>query len=138
MISSQFIADILDLMLDGDADGHALRPQIPFLVEGEIEYSERGFCLTFTSLDGIENYRYLGEDIAVGSISLESPDYCAHVNSGWLDLWTKNGLISCLQFIGHYDGYPQHDLENYLLRQAWKDEPGREIVRGIVTLSTHD
>lgn len=130
MVKSQFIADILDLMLDGDADGLGLRPQIPFLVEGQIEYHSSGFCVSFNYLDGIEQYRYLCEDRTVGMILLESPEYPSEGESGWLDAWTKDGFIECLQFIGHYEGYPARHLTNYRLRQIWIGSPGREVVRG--------
>ncbi len=124
MVRSKFIADILDLLLDGDE----LAAQLPFIEEKEVEYTGRGYVVLFKHLPGIEKDARGGE-YCHEAVEITSPEYGGNQDAGFIELWTRDGLIDYLQFIGHYDNYPARDLKNYTIKQAWAGCPGRQITR---------
>jgi len=49
MIRSRFILNILDLLLDGDEIGKAIRPQMDYLTDVDYNYTGVGVFVKFTS-----------------------------------------------------------------------------------------
>ena len=57
MIRSTFILHILDLLLDGDPQGRAVRPQIDYVTDAEYEYTGAGLFVSFQPSIGIEKFK---------------------------------------------------------------------------------
>ena len=124
MIASKFILDILDLLLDGDKAGLALRPQIPYLTDAEYEYTGVGLFVTFQSDAEIEACKYHEDEVILDGVSITSTDLgigaCATV-------FISGGVIVTLE-IWSYDGdYPRYELKNYVLKQDGAFGSGRKI-----------
>ena len=57
MITSKYILDILDLILDGYHSADLLKNQIPYLLEKNREHTGVGVYIYFTTEKGIGNYK---------------------------------------------------------------------------------
>lgn len=124
MIESAFILNILDLLLDGDEEGRALRGQIGYLTDVEYEYTGSGLFVTFEVSDGAGQERYQGENVLLDGVAVTSSQLGLGASASVL---IKDGLIHTLE-IWSYDGvYPQEELEDYTLRQLGSFGSGREI-----------
>ena len=89
MITSKFILNILDLLLDGDEAGKALRPQIDYLTDAEYDYTGVGLFVTFQTSDGIENYKYQEDKIILDGVKITSTE----VNIGAsATIFVRNGV----------------------------------------------
>ena len=138
MIQSKLIRDILDLTLDGFESEELARGQIPFLSEGDKEYTGMGLYVYFTVAEGIENHR-IPTDKATNFNVDGSPaevlpgveikndglnvlaDTLVHFKNGFIEcveIWNKNG-----------EDYPKEEPESYELIQNWRDAKGRTIKR---------
>jgi len=138
MIKSRFIRDILDLTLDGFESEELARKQIPFLSEGETEYTGVGLFIDFIIGEGAECYR-IPTDKAT-SLDIDGntilPLYGAEIRNDELNisadtiLHFKNGIIGCLEIWNHNgENYPKEEPDNYELIQNWLDAKGRTIKR---------
>ena len=124
MIASQFILNILDLLLDGDKEGKALRPQIDYLSDTEYEYTGVGLFVTFQPSEGIEQYRYEEDKIILDGVTITSPELRI---GAMATIFVNKGIIDYLE-IWSYDGeYPKRELSNYILKQEGTFGAGREI-----------
>jgi hypothetical protein len=124
MISSKYILNILELLLDGDEAGKALRSQINFLTDVEYEYTGVGLYVTFQSTDGIENWKYKEDKIILDGVSITSTELGIGASA---TVFVSNGVIDYLE-IWSYDGeYPKRELSNYTLKQEGDFGTGREI-----------
>ena len=124
MITSKFILNILDLLLDGDEAGKALRPQIDYLTDAEYDYTGVGLFVTFQASDGIENYKYQEDKIILDGVKITSTE----VNIGAsATIFVRNGVIVTLEIWSFGGEYPEKELSNYKLKQEGDYSTGREI-----------
>ncbi|HEY4063182.1 MAG TPA: hypothetical protein VGM30_14850 [Puia sp.] len=124
MISSKYILNILDLLLDGDEKGKALRCQIDYLTDIEYDYTGVGLYVSFKPSDGIEKYRYQEEKIILDGVSITSTELGIGASA---TIFVRDGIIKTLE-IWSYDGeYPRKELNNYKLKQEGTFGAGREI-----------
>jgi len=114
MISSKFIFDILDMLLDGDEAGKALRRQVDYLTDTEYDYTGIGLFVTFQPSQGILKYKCEEERIVLDGVSITSTELGIGASA---IIFATNGVITTLE-IWSYDGeYPRKELSNYVLKQ---------------------
>lgn len=115
MITNQFIADILDLVLDEQGDGLALRKQIPFLIEDEHDYTGMGVFISFAHHDGIEPYKLSNDrSIELNEVDIKSSDLAT---GGSAVVHVNEGVIDCIEIWAHDGNYPDQELSDYTLSQ---------------------
>ena len=125
MISSKFILNILDLLLDGDEYGRALRPQVDYLTDVEYDYTGVGLFVTFRASAGIENYKHPEERVILDGVSITSSELGIGASA---IVFANKGIIDYLE-IWSYDGeYPKKELSDYAIKQEGNFGPGREIL----------
>jgi hypothetical protein len=125
MIRSKYVSDVLELLLDGDDDGKAAISQIAFLSDTAYEYtSGGGVFISFSHSAEIVEYRLTQDKLVLNGVTIDSPELEIGADA---TVFFKNGIIDYLE-IWSFDGnYPDHELTNYILKQAWQDSPGRVI-----------
>jgi hypothetical protein len=124
MISSKFILDILDLLLDGDEEGKALRPQVDYLTDAKYDYTGVGVFVTFHTSKGIENFKYAEEGVILDGVSITSTELGIGASA---IVFINKGFIDYLE-LWSYDGeYPLRELSNYTIKQEGSFGTGREI-----------
>lgn len=117
MIKSNFINDILNLLLDGDKAGLKAKPQQDFISIKDIEYTGSGAFIMFNHIDGIENNYATDANLVLNGLTIKSPELNIAAEA---TLVFKDGLINYLE-IWSYDGeYPEKDLSQYTLTQEWE------------------
>lgn len=123
MIKSKYISDILELLLDGDSEGLALKSQLPFLEEDDFEYTGSGVFIGFKHLSGIEDYKFHPESIILNGVIIKSTSLGIEADA---TVFVTDGFIDFLE-IWCYDGkYPDGDLKDYVLKQVWIGSAGKE------------
>jgi hypothetical protein len=124
MIKSAFILNILDLLLDGDKEGKAIRPQIEYLTESEYDYTGVGLFLNFQKTEEILNYKYPEDRVILDGVTITSPEIKIGASA---ILFLNSGIIDYLE-IWSYDGeYPRKELTSYVLKQEGTYTTGRQI-----------
>ncbi|NII27033.1 hypothetical protein HB364_18225 [Pseudoflavitalea sp. X16] len=124
MITSTYIKDILTLLLDGDNEGLAAKPQLEFIVDAEYQYTGGGLFVSFSYKDGIEAYSIDKKDLILNGVKIETSQYPIEADAS---LFFNDGLISYLEIWCYLGDYPDKDLKQYTLTQIWKDSPGKQI-----------
>lgn len=125
MIGSKFILDILDLLLDGDDNGKAVRPQIDYLTELDYEYTGMGVFITFRSSEEILVHRVGSAQLVLDGVSIRSPELKIGASA---IVFIKDGVVNLLE-VWSYDGeYPGKELTSYTLKQEGSYGSGREII----------
>lgn len=129
MISSKFIIDILELILDDENVSKSLHEQIDFLTDTEIKHTGIGMFIHFEN-KLVEKYLKLGENLTLNGIEIKNEklnilaEAILKVKDGIvveLEIFNKNGL-----------DYPKVEIENYTLTQNWKGSKNRTIDRKVV------
>ncbi|MFV0535833.1 MAG: hypothetical protein ACK5M3_00505 [Dysgonomonas sp.] len=126
MIKSQFVLDILDLLLDGE-NGKFLVPQLDYMFDSDYNYTRSGCFVTFTHSEDIVKYRSK-EDFLFDGVKIESSELDGRADA---ILFMKDGIIDYLEiwsFDANYN-YPSIELMTYTLIQEWNGSPQRVIKR---------
>ena len=124
MIKSTFIASIIDLLLDVDGDGLALRKQIPYLSENEHDFTGSGVFVSFLHEDGISQYRLPDEAAVLTGVLIRSTELTAEAEA---ILHVRGGIIDNLEIWSTDGYYADKEPTSYELRQVWKGSHGRMI-----------
>lgn len=125
MIKSKYVADILDLLLDGDDLGQNARLQLNFLTDTNYSYTGSGLFVTFEHSNGIEKLRSDTDEAIINGVEIKSEEFDIEAEAL---LSINGGLIEYLEIWSHTGKYPTKEPLRYALRQTWKGAPGREIV----------
>ncbi|REG97959.1 hypothetical protein [Flavobacterium aquicola] len=129
MISSKFIIDILDLILDDEKEAKLLRNQIGFLTVTEIEHTGIGLFINFENelkkecFKVDKNLTFDGVEIKNEELNILA-DAILHVKDGiiyQLEIFNKNG-----------SDYPKDEIETYTLTQNWNGSKNRTISKKAV------
>ncbi|RPE09037.1 hypothetical protein EGT74_18695 [Chitinophaga lutea] len=126
MLQSKFIADILELLLDGD-DAGILKRQVPYLSDAEYDYTISGVFVSFSHAAGIEQHRLDTGRLVLDGVTIESDIIPSGATA---TLFIKDGLIDFLEIWSHADTYPGNVLKTYTLTQVWKGSKGRKLTVG--------
>jgi hypothetical protein len=126
MIQSQFIKDVLDLLLDDDKLGLDLRKQLPFLTDVEYEYTIAGVFVTFSHSDEVSKFKVSVEGTFIDGVEINSTELGIEAEA---ILFVKGGIINFLEIWSYVGEYPTRDLSQYFLRQSWRDSPKRQLNR---------
>ena len=124
MIKSKYIADIMDLLLDGDTEGLYARNQLPFITEENFDYTGGGLFVSFLYNDEIINYKIIKTDLVLNGVKIQTTEFPIEADA---TLFFKDGLINYLEIWCYLGDYPQQDLTKYTLTQIWKNSPNRII-----------
>jgi hypothetical protein len=124
MLKSKFIADILELLLDGDSYGIKTKPQIDFITESDYEYTGNGVFIGFEHTNGIEKYRFEEVDLIIDGVEIKSSELEIGANC---TLFFSNGIIDNLEIWNYGGTYPNTELKDYELTQIWEGSEGKKI-----------
>lgn len=124
MIKSKFISHIVDLLLDGDAEGTATRPQMQFLTDEGYVYTGSGLFVSFLHSEEIIQYKSNKEDLVLNGVKITSTEFSIEAEAS---LFFKNGIIDYLEIWCYQGDYPHQDLTTYTLTQIWDNSPGRQV-----------
>jgi len=124
MLKSKFIADILELLLDGDKEGIKAKSQIEFLTESDYEYTGSGVFVGFEHSNGIQKYRCEKDDLILDGVEIKSSELEIGANC---TLFFTNGIIDNLEIWNYGGTYPNTELKKYELTQTWENSQGRKI-----------
>lgn len=124
MIKSNYILDILNLLLDNNKDGLVARQQFPFLTDVNFVYTDSGLFISFKHRSGSEVYKTNNESLVLDGVKIQSekPQIEAHAI-----LFFKGGLIDYLEIWCYQGDYPKSDLTKYTLTQIWHNSPYKII-----------
>ena len=125
MIESRFIIDILSLLLDSSEHQENLMNQVPFLRDFDYEYTGAGLFVSFDYLEGVNQYKILGETIIINGVKIESQELTLGAEAA---VFVINGLINFLEIWSYDANYPNKELESYTITQVWNGSPGRQLV----------
>lgn len=126
MIKSNYINDILNLLLDSDNDGLFARQQIPFLTDTKFEYTNSGLFVSFEHSIGIEIFRTINENLVLDGVEIKSNEIRINAQA---TLFFKEGLIDTLEIWCYKGVYPKLDLNNYILTQTWLNSKNKTIYK---------
>lgn len=116
VIKSQYILDILNLLLDSSESQHILG-QIPFLNDVSYNYTGVGVFVEFKPL-GVINKEFLSkEKKIIDGVTIESDEL--EYGAMGLIFFDDNGVVNTLEIVAFGDYYPKKDLVNYTVRQEW-------------------
>ena len=125
MIKSQFIKNILALLIEGTKEEELLRKQIDLLTDSEYEYTGAGLFVSFSHDDAISQFKSeIGRVLEGAEVRIQSSQL--EMDAGTV-LFFDGGVIDCLE-VFTYDGkYPNSELKDYHLSQAWLPDGGKKI-----------
>lgn len=126
MIKSTYIADVVDLLLDGAANAATSRPQIELLADTVYGYTSGGAFVTFSYNDDIIQYKNPDDNCVLSGVKITSPDFDFEADA---TLYFRKGIVHNLEITCKQGNYPRRDLTKYTLKQVWDSAPGREIHR---------
>lgn len=124
MIASKYINSILSMLCDGDEDGLAIRPQLPYLIDDRYDYTAVGLFVYFRHTDGIQRHRYDGSRNVLYGVKFRSS---IDNIEGEAQVFVKDGFIDYLEIWCYSGSYPKRDLLNYVLTQEWGWRTGKEL-----------
>jgi hypothetical protein len=126
VINSNYIKDILDLLLDRDEDGLLARQQVPFLMENDFNYTVAGVFVYFEHCTGIDKFRLETPNLVLNGVSITSEKYQIEASA---NLFFKEGIIDYLEIWCHIGDYPKSDLTSYVLTQTWLNSKNKAIIK---------
>ena len=74
MLKSKFIANILELLLDGDKEGINAKSQLEYLSESDYEYTGSGVFIGFVHKSGIVKYKADKSDLILNGVGIKSTE----------------------------------------------------------------
>ncbi|WP_055437654.1 hypothetical protein [Lacinutrix algicola] len=125
MLKSEFISNILELLLDGDKEGIDAKLQLEYLTESDYEYTGSGVFIGFEHKNGIEKFKADKSDLILDGVRIKSTELEIGADC---TLFFKNGLIDNLEIWSFSGNYPKKELSDYELTQEWKNSPDRKII----------
>lgn len=124
MIKSNYITDIINLLLDCDKDGLFARQQIPFLTDKNFEFTSNGLFVYFDHSIGIKKFKTDNQNLVLDGVTIKSVE---HQIEAQATLFFKNGLIDNLEIWCYEGEYPQENLISYILTQTWLNSDNKII-----------
>ena len=125
MLKSKFIANILELLLDGDKEGIDAKSQLEYLSESDYEYTGSGVFIGFEHKSGIEKYKADKSNLILNGVKIKSTELEIGADC---TLFFINGLIDNLEIWSFSGNYPKKELSDYELTQEWENSPERKII----------
>ena len=126
MIKSEYINDILDLLLDSDEEGLLTRKQIPFLTEKNFDYTDSGVFVYFEHKTGVEKFKAEKQDLVLDGLKIYSSEYQIEAQA---TLFFKEGIIDNLEIWCYVGDYPKSYLNSYTITQTWLNSNNKTITR---------
>jgi len=124
VIKSNYITDIINLLLDSDKDGLFARQQIPFLTDKNFEFTSNGLFVYFEYDAGIEKFKTDNQSLVLDGVTITSVE---HQIEAQATVFFKNGLIDNLEIWCYKGEYPQKDLISYILTRTWVNSDSKTI-----------
>lgn len=126
MVKSNYISDILNLLLDGDNEGLLARQQLPFITEENFDYTGGGLFVQFSHSDEITNHKVSKLDLILNGVKIQTTEYPIEADA---TLFFKEGIINYLEIWCYLGDYPNKDLTKYTLTQEWENSPNKTIMK---------
>ena len=116
MIKSKFIFNVVDLLLDGNAEGRAVRSQIQYLTDDKYQHTDDGLIVSFFHGDEIYQHRSCKGDIILNGVEIKSTETRLTANAS---LYFKKGIIDSLKINCYRGTFPKKELKQYTLTLIW-------------------
>jgi len=116
MIKSNFIADVVDLLLDGDADGTASRPQLALITDTVYGYTSGGMFVNFSHLENINSYKCAKDELVLKNVKITA---AGHDFEAEATLYFRGGIIERMEVSCTQGSFPRRELRQYTLTQNW-------------------
>ncbi|WP_101689345.1 hypothetical protein [Dysgonomonas massiliensis] len=110
MIKSQYILDILNLLLDQEGTENA-KNQIQYLTDADYNYTGAGVYITFKATENIKE-DYLSKKSVIKGINIESKEL--EIGATAL-VFCNHGIIETLEIAAYGELYPKKNLTDYTL-----------------------
>lgn len=124
MIKSNFVADVVELLLDSNADGIASRPQLALITDTLYGYTSGGMFVSFSHPENISAYKSTIDNLTLKGVKITSPGFEFEAEAS---LYFKKGIIDRMEISCSRDIYPRCELTKYTLVQVW--DGGRQLSR---------
>jgi hypothetical protein len=125
MINSKMVSDLLQLLLEDDAEGQTYFLQLPYLSISNVNYTGSGVFFQFSHIPTIEIYKTDEEYNHFCAVRISSEELTAEAEA---IVYVKNGILDYLE-VWSFDGnYPERELGSYKAWQAWKGSPGKFVI----------
>jgi len=118
MINSNYVADILKLLFEGENEGLLANKQLPFTTEDDYEYTGGGLFVSFNHDEEALEYKVSKSDLVLKGVKIESTEFEMEAEA---TLFFKDGLISLLEIWCYMGEYPQQDLTKYTLLRIFEN-----------------
>ncbi len=118
MIKSQYIADVVNLLLDDDREGALVKMQLPFINDEKYTYTDgRGLFVKFGHSGEILPYKSPKDRMVLDSVKIQVQEDSIEANA---ILFFRNGIIDSLEIWCYSGNYPMHDPPEYKLTKIGK------------------
>ena len=125
MIRSQFLRDIISLLLDGE-EHILLKNQADWIEEENFEYTGSGVFVRFKLQEQGLKFKFGVNNSWLGGVLIKSEEIDIAADA---TLALTDGFIDFLEIWSYGDIYPSKDPDHYTLEQQWKGENNRVIKR---------
>jgi hypothetical protein len=126
MIRSQFIRDIISLLLDGDDEYILIRKQADWITEENFKYTGHGVFVHFKLEEQALKYRLDMKDFWLNGVLIKS-DEIDIAAEAIIDV--SKGLINYLEIWSYGEMYPRKDPDHYVLEQQWKKGENNIVIK---------
>ena len=124
MIKSQYITNIVKLLLDFDEESRLTSQQIKYLTVDKLEYTGSGLFASFKHSKSCLDYKCPIDNLVLTGLKITSAAYSIEADA---NLFFKNGIVDYLEIWCYSGEYPSDDLAKYKLTQNWENSPGYQI-----------
>ncbi len=125
MLKSEFVTNILELLLDGDKEVINAKSQLKYLIESDYEYTGSGVFIGFKHNIGIKKYKIKESNLILSGVDIKSTELEIGADC---TLFFSDGLIDNLEIWSFCGKYPDRELNNYELTQVWENSPEKKII----------
>lgn len=125
MIRSQFLRDIISLLLDGE-EHILLKNQADWIEEENFEYTGSGVFVRFKLQEQGLKFKFGVNNSWLGGVLIKSEEIDIAADA---TLALTDGFIDFLEIWSYGDIYPSKAPDHYTLEQQWKGENNRVIKR---------
>jgi hypothetical protein len=127
MINSEYLSNILSLLIDDIKYGQLLSEQLRLLTESDYEYTGSGVFVGFLKDERIREWRLDVDNLVLNGVLIRSKELQGPGAEAQLHI--RDGVISYLEIWSFAGPYPGKDLESYALVQGWEGSNGKQIVK---------
>lgn len=125
MVRSQYLRDIITLLLDDDDEYILIKKQADWIEEEKFEYTGSGVFVYFKLDEQGLKYRFGVKDTRINGVLIKSDEIDIAADA---TIVVSDGLIDYLEIWSYGDVYPSKDPVHYTLAQQWKEGDKNKVI----------